>query len=162
MKVRLKKEIVTLGDAAPIRRAVGTYVEPEDWNALIAEPDTLRDRYPQRFRGRDRHLRRRGRSRITSFREFQDFAARQARSGQAPEDRDVLHRRHPLREGQRLSAVAQGFEEVYHLKGGILKYLEEVPESESRWQGECFVFDERVALGHGLRSERATRRSGDE
>ena len=132
LKVRLKKEIVTLGDAnVDPTQQVGIYVE-------------------QRVRGRDGNIRRCDRSRHQEFRTIQGICRATTRSGEAQEDRDVLHRRYPLREGQQY-LVARGFGEVYHLKGGILKYLEGVPEHESRWRGECFVFDERVALGHGLR-----------
>ena len=98
---------------------------------------------------------------IESFGQFKDFAARHLDPAKAPADRDVLHRRHSLRKGLRSYLLSRGFAEVYHLKGGILKYLEGVPEAESRWRGECFVFDERVALGHGLR-ERQMERQSDE
>jgi UPF0176 protein len=150
MKVRLKKEIVTLGHAAidPTRR-VGTYVEPAQWNHLIANGETLildtRNAFEVAmgtFDGaRDPKLAR--------FGDFTQFA------------RDHLdpakHRRIAMFctggiRCEKASAylLANGFAEVFHLKGGILKYLEQVPEAESRWKGACFVFDERTALGHGL------------
>jgi UPF0176 protein len=154
MKVRLKKEIVTLGDpAADPTRQVGIYVDPADWNALISAGDVLvldtRNAFEVAmgtFEGaRDPAIR--------SFGQFKDFAAR-----------ELDHRRHKriamfctggIRcEKASSHLLAQGFAEVYHLKGGILNYLEQIPEAESRWRGECFVFDERVALGHGLQ-ERA-------
>jgi UPF0176 protein len=150
MKVRLKKEIVTLGDAkADPTRQVGIYVEPTDWNALIASPDTLvidtRNAFEVAMGTFEGALD----PRIASFGQFREFAAQQLDPGK--------HRKIAMFctggircEKASSLLLAQGFGEVYHLKGGILRYLEEVPEAESRWRGECFVFDERVALGHGL------------
>jgi UPF0176 protein len=165
LKVRLKKEIVTLGDpAADPNRQVGTYVDPADWNALIASPDVLvldtRNAFEVAmgtFEGaRDPGIR--------SFGQFKDFAAHALDPGK--------HRRIAMFctggircEKASSHLLAQGFAEVYHLKGGILKYLEQVPEAQSRWRGECFVFDERVALGHGLRERSRADRTevaGDE
>jgi UPF0176 protein len=161
LKIRLKKEIVTLGDskADPTRR-VGTYVDAADWNALISSPDTLlidtRNAFEVAmgtFPGAvDPGIRR--------FGQFKDFTARHL---------DPLkHRRIAMFctggircEKASAHLLARGFAEVYHLKGGILRYLEGVPESESRWRGECFVFDERVALGHGLRQRRMEQNSDD-
>ena len=108
LKMRLKKEIVTLGDASvDPTTAVGTYVDAADWNDLIADARHAGARHPQRLRGRDGHLRGRGRSAAEELWRVQGFHRAEARSGQAPQDRDVLHRRHPLREGQRLSARAR-------------------------------------------------------
>jgi len=150
MKVRLKKEIVTLGDPQtdPLRR-VGTYVSPAEWNRLLEEPgivllDTRNDFEVEMgtFEGAVD-------PRIKRFGEFKDFVKNQLDPKQ--------HRKVAMFctggircEKASSYMLAQGFEEVFHLKGGILKYLEDVPEAESRWKGECFVFDERVALGHGL------------
>jgi UPF0176 protein len=150
MKVRLKKEIVTLGDPQtdPLRR-VGTYVTPAEWNGLLEEPgivllDTRNDFEVEMgtFEGAVD-------PRIKRFSEFKDFVRNELDPAQ--------HRRVAMFctggircEKASSYMLAQGFEEVFHLKGGILKYLEEVPEAESRWNGGCFVFDERVALGHGL------------
>ncbi len=150
MKVRLKKEIVTLGDPQtdPLRR-VGTYVQPAEWNRLLEEPgivllDTRNDFEVEigTFEGAVD-------PRIKRFSEFKDFVKRELDPKQ--------HRKVAMfcTGGIRCEKASaymlnQGFEEVFHLKGGILKYLEDVPEAESRWKGECFVFDERVALGHGL------------
>ena len=153
MKVRLKKEIVTLGDAAadPTRR-VGVYVAPSEWNALIASADTLlldtRNAFEVALGTFEGALD----PNIARFGQFKEFAA------QKLEPRK--HRRIAMFctggircEKASSHLLARGFSQVYHLKGGILKYLEEVPEQESRWRGECFVFDERVALGHGLREK---------
>jgi UPF0176 protein len=154
LKVRLKKEIVTLGDGeADPTRQVGIYVAPADWNALIASPDTLvidtRNAFEVALGTFEGALD----PGIASFGQFKDFAARNLDP--------MTHRRIAMFctggircEKASSHLLARGFREVYHLKGGILKYLEEVPEPQSRWRGECFVFDERMALGHGLR-ERA-------
>jgi UPF0176 protein len=151
MKVRLKKEIVTLGDkAADPTRQVGIYVEPADWNALIASPDTLlidtRNVFEVAMGTFDGALD----PRIASFGQFRAFVAQKL--DPARHRKIAMFCTGGIRcEKASALLLAQGFAEVYHLKGGILKYLEEVPEAESRWRGECFVFDERVALGHGLR-----------
>jgi UPF0176 protein len=150
MKVRLKKEIVTLGDPQtdPLRRG-GTYVTPAEWNRLLEQPgivllDTRNDFEVElgTFEGAVD-------PRIKRFSEFKDFVKNELDPAQ--------HRKVAMFctggircEKASSYMLAQGFEEVFHLKGGILKYLEEVPETESRWNGGCFVFDERVALGHGL------------
>jgi UPF0176 protein len=161
LKIRLKKEIVTLGDAgADPTRQVGTYVEPADWNALIEAPDTLvidtRNAFEVAlgtFEGAvDPGLR--------SFGQFKDFAARHLDPATHP--RIAMFCTGGIRcEKASAYLLSRGFAEVYHLKGGILRYLEGVPETESRWRGECFVFDERIALGHGLR-ERSARPGSDE
>jgi len=151
LKIRLKKEIVTLGDAAtdPTRQ-VGIYVDPADWNALIATPDTLVIDTRNAFEVAMGTFPGAVDPGIKSFGQFRDFAARHL----DPEK----HRKVAMFctggiRCEKASAylLARGFTEVYHLKGGILKYLEAVPEAESRWRGECFVFDDRVAVGHGLR-----------
>jgi UPF0176 protein len=151
LKIRLKKEIVTLGDATadPTGR-VGIYVEPAEWNALIASPDTLvidtRNSFEVALGTFEGALD----PKLRSFGAFKEFAANQLDP--------TKHRRIAMFctggircEKASAHLIARGFGEVYHLKGGILKYLEDIPEMESRWRGECFVFDERVALGHGLR-----------
>ena len=150
IKVRLKREIVTLGVAGlDPNETVGTYVAPEAWNDLISDPDVVvidaRNDYetaigtfegaidPQTERFRD----------LPAWLDAQEALAGKPRvamfctGGIRCEKSTALLR-------------ARGFEEVYHLKGGILKYLETVPEDESLWRGECFVFDERVSVGHGL------------
>lgn len=150
MKVRLKKEIVTIGDVrANPNEKVGTYVEPTDWNALISAPDVIvidtRNAYEfgvGTFKGAlDPHT--------ESFGEFPDWV----RSHLA--DRKNAKIAMFCTGGIRCEKASsfmkhEGFENVFHLKGGILKYLEDVKPEESLWQGGCFVFDERVAVGHGL------------
>ncbi|PSO16415.1 rhodanese-related sulfurtransferase [Bradyrhizobium sp. MOS003] len=151
LKVRLKKEIVTLGDTATDpTREVGTYVDAREWNALISAPDILLLDTRNAFEVAMGTFEGAVDPGIRSFGQFKDFAA----IGLDP----AKHRRIAMFctggircEKASSHLLARGFTEVYHLKGGILKYLEEVPEAQSRWRGECFVFDERVALGHGLR-----------
>ena len=151
MKVRLKREIVTLGDGAadPTKR-VGIYVEPSDWNALIASPDTLVIDTRNAFEVAMGTFEGAIDPKIASFGQFRDFVAQQL--DRAKHRKIAMFCTGGIRcEKASALLLGQGFAEVYHLKGGILKYLEQMPEAESRWRGDCFVFDERVALGHGLR-----------
>ncbi len=150
MKVRLKKEIVTLGDrAGDPTKAVGTYVDAADWNALIADEETLVIDTRNDFEVEMGTFEGAVNPKLSRFSEFRDYTARELDPGK--------HRRIAMFctggircEKASSYMLSQGFEEVYHLKGGILQYLEDVPETESRWNGGCFVFDERVSLGHGL------------
>jgi UPF0176 protein len=153
MKVRPKREIVTMGcpEVNPAKRT-GTYVDPKDWNGLIADPDVLlvdtRNSYETAigmFAGAVDPM-------TTNFREFPDWAHSLANQ---PADRRPKKVAMYCTGGircEKASALMQdmGFDEVYHLKGGILKYLEDVPAANSQWQGECFVFDGRVAVDHDL------------
>jgi UPF0176 protein len=153
LKVRLKKEIVTLGDAVDPKRQVGTYVEPSEWNALIAAPDTLVIDTRNAFEVAMGTFEGAIDPGIKSFGQFKEFAAEKL--DPARHKRIAMFCTGGIRcEKASAYLLARGFDEVYHLKGGILRYLEGVPEQESRWHGECFVFDERVALGHGLRPRR--------
>ena len=159
LKVRLKKEIVTLGDAgADPTRQVGTYVDPADWNELIAAPDTLlldtRNAFEVAMGTFDGAVD----PGIRSFGQFREFSARHL--DPAKHRRIAMFCTGGIRcEKASAYLLSRGFAEVYHLKGGILKYLEGVPEQESRWRGECFVFDQRIALGHGLRQGTMDRNS---
>ena len=156
MKVRLKPEIVTLrAPEADPSRAVGTYVEPEDWNALIERNDVVlvdtRNDYEVGLgtfqRALDPHT--------ANFTEFKDYVAKNL--DPARDKKVAMFCTGGIRcEKASSYLLSQGFEEVFHLKGGILKYLETVPEAESRFAGECFVFDERVSVGHGLELGTAT------
>ncbi|MCC5973713.1 MAG: rhodanese-related sulfurtransferase [Rubellimicrobium sp.] len=150
MKVRLKREIVTMGqpDVDPAARA-GTYVTPADWNALIAGPDVAvidtRNDYEVAVGTFDGAID----PGTASFRDFPAWwaANRERFAGK----RIAMFCTGGIRcEKASNWLLGQGAKEVFHLRGGILRYLEEVPEAESRWQGGCFVFDERVAVGHGL------------
>jgi UPF0176 protein len=161
LKIRLKKEIVTLGDGhADPTRQVGVYVDPADWNALIAGPDTLVIDTRNAFEVAMGTFPGAVDPGIRSFGQFKDFAARHL--DPAKHRRIAMFCTGGIRcEKASAYLLARGFAQVYHLKGGILGYLEGVTQAESRWRGECFVFDDRVALGHGLR-QRLTEQDSDE
>jgi UPF0176 protein len=161
LKVRLKKEIVTLGATGldPARQA-GIYVEPADWNALIETPDTLVIDTRNAFEVAMGTFVGALDPGIDSFGQFRDFVARHL--DPARHRKVAMFCTGGIRcEKASAYLLARGFEQVYHLKGGILGYLEGVPEAESRWRGECFVFDDRIALGHGLQ-ERPMAHHSDE
>ena len=153
-KARRKKEIVTIGvTSADPRASVGTYVEPDDWNALVDDPDTLvidtRNSYETAIGTFDGAID----PGTDSFRDFPQWADTTLRPlmEQNGSKRIAMFCTGGIRCEKASSYLQQqGFGEVHHLRGGILKYLEQVPEAESRWQGECFVFDQRVALNHKL------------
>ncbi len=150
MKVRLKKEIVTMGvPGTDPNKIVGTYVKPEDWNDLISDPDVVlvdtRNDYEVEigtFKGAID-------PKTTNFRDFPAWVE---------ENKDVLDKPKVAMfctggircEKSTAYMKDQGYGDVYHLEGGILKYLEEVPEEKSLWEGECFVFDSRISVKHGL------------
>ncbi|MGD1948267.1 MAG: rhodanese-related sulfurtransferase [Leptolyngbyaceae cyanobacterium] len=150
MKVKLKKEIVTLGqpEVSPTKQ-VGTYIEPQEWNQVISDPDVVvvdtRNNYEVdigTFKGATN-------PKTDSFREFPDFADQQLDA--TKHKKVAMFCTGGIRCEKASSYLLEhGFEEVYHLKGGILKYLEDVPAKESLWEGECFVFDERVTVQQGL------------
>lgn len=158
MKVKLKREIVTMGepDIDP-NLSVGHYVDPHDWNALISDPNTIvidtRNTYEVatgKFKGAIDPL-------TETFREFPAWfrAEREKLLAQGTDPNHppkvAMYCTGGIRCEKSTSFLrAEGIDEVYHLKGGILKYLEEVPAEESLWEGECFVFDERVTVRHGL------------
>jgi UPF0176 protein len=158
MKVRIKKEIVTLGvpGVSPTKTA-GVYVKPQDWNALISDPDVVvvdtRNDYEVQigsFKGAvDPN--------IKTFADLPAWVAAQEQAGgllssAGPKKPKVAMFCTGGIRCEKSTALLrmQGFDEVYHLEGGILKYLETVPPEDSLWSGECFVFDERVSVGHGL------------
>jgi len=149
-KVKLKKEIVTMGvETIDPTQIVGTYVKPSEWNDLIADPDVLlvdtRNDYEVnigQFQGAIN-------PETATFREFPQYVKDNLSPGQ--HKKVAMYCTGGIRcEKSTAYLKDQGFEEVYHLEGGVLKYLEEIPESESMWQGECFVFDNRVAVNHDL------------
>ena len=150
LKVRLKKEIVTIGlpEVSPTDQ-VGTYVEPHRWNQVISDPEvTVIDTRNGYEVGMGTFVGAQDPETAT-FREFPTYA--QENLDPAKHKKVAMFCTGGIRcEKASSYLISQGFEEVYHLKGGILKYLEDVPEEESLWQGECFVFDERVAIKHGL------------
>ena len=151
MKVRLKKEIVTMGvpDVDP-RAKVGHYVQPSEWNELIQSPDVAvidtRNDYEVAIGTFEGAVD----PKTESFREFPEWWEK---------NKDRFHNKRIAMfctggircEKSTNYLLSQGVEEVYHLKGGILKYLEEIPQEQSTWDGECFVFDGRVSVGHGLK-----------
>ena len=150
LKVRLKKEIVTIGlpEVSPTQQ-VGTYVSAKAWNEIIADPDVTvidtRNEYEVgigTFKGANN-------PKTEVFNEFPSYIKENL--DPKKNKKVAMFCTGGIRcEKASSYMLSQGFEEVYHLKGGILKYLEEVPEAESLWEGECFVFDERVAITHGL------------
>ncbi|PZO17690.1 MAG: hypothetical protein DCF25_10850 [Leptolyngbya foveolarum] len=150
LKVRLKKEIVTIGvpEVSPAQ-TVGTYVSPKDWNQIISNPDiTVIDTRNDYEVGMGSFQRAKN-PKTESFRDFPEYAKENL--DPAKQKKVAMFCTGGIRcEKASSYLLSQGFDEVYHLKGGILKYLEEVPEEESLWKGECFVFDERVAIKHGL------------
>jgi UPF0176 protein len=149
-KVKLKKEIVTMGvEGIDPKRVVGTYVEAKNWNALISDPDVIlvdtRNNYEVLIGTFDGAVN----PQTKSFREFPAYVKQHLDP--------IKHKKVAMFctggircEKSTAYLKEQGFAEVYHLRGGILKYLEEVPESESMWRGECFVFDNRVTVNHAL------------
>lgn len=149
-KVKLKKEIVTMGvEGIDPRLVVGTYIEPAEWNSLISSPDVVlidtRNDYEVQVGSFEGAVN----PQTETFREFPDYV----REHLDPKrhKRVAMFCTGGIRcEKSTAYLKEQGFEEVYHLKGGILKYLEEVPESRSLWRGECFVFDDRVTVDHQL------------
>ncbi|MBD2260398.1 rhodanese-related sulfurtransferase [Pseudanabaena sp. FACHB-2040] len=149
LKVKLKQEIVTLGVAADPTEQVGTYVSPQDWNQIICDPEVLvldtRNDYEVQigtFQGAVN-------PQTEAFRQFPDYV--QSHLSPYRHKKVAMFCTGGIRcEKATAYLLNQGFEQVYHLQGGILKYLEAVPVAESLWQGECFVFDERVAVRHGL------------
>lgn len=151
MKVKLKQEIVTMGvpEVDPVEMA-GTYVSPEQWNELITDPGVVvidtRNDYEVGI-GKFRHA---INPETKSFREFPEWVKKQPALREKP--KVAMYCTGGIRcEKSTALLKSMGFENVFHLQGGILKYLETVPESESLWEGECFVFDERVAVSHGLK-----------
>jgi UPF0176 protein len=160
MKVRIKKEIVTLGvpGVDPVRMA-GNYVKPQEWNALISEPDVVlidtRNDYEVDIGSFQGALD----PRVKTFRDLPQWLAQQEAPGgalqtaQGKKPKVAMFCTGGIRcEKSTALMRARGYEEVYHLEGGILKYLETVSAEQSLWQGECFVFDERVSVGHGLQT----------
>ncbi|MCL1048861.1 rhodanese-related sulfurtransferase [Shewanella abyssi] len=149
-KVKLKKEIVTMGiEGIDPNKVVGTYVKPKDWNALISDPEVLlvdtRNDYEVQIGTFKNALD----PQTTTFREFPEYVKQNL--DPAKHKKVAMFCTGGIRcEKSTAYLKEQGFDDVYHLEGGILKYLEEVRQEESLWQGECFVFDNRVAVNHDL------------
>jgi UPF0176 protein len=149
-KVKLKKEIVTMGvDGIDPNDIVGTYVDPSDWNELISDPDVVlldtRNDYEVEIGTFENAVN----PDTETFREFPDYVSKEL--DPKKQKKVAMFCTGGIRcEKSTAYLKQQGFEEVFHLKGGILNYLEQVPEKESMWQGECFVFDNRVTVNHQL------------
>lgn len=152
LKVRLKKEIVTLGvDGIDPNKKVGTYVKPEDWNELIQKDDIIlidtRNSYEVGIGTFEGAMN----PNTQFFKEFPQWLKEQPALKDRKTTRVAMFCTGGIRCEKASSYMLEaGYEEIYHLEGGILKYLEEIPEAESLWQGECFVFDERVSVDHNL------------
>lgn len=150
LRVRLKKELITFKQpSADPTKLCGTYVAPQDWNDLISDPDVTvldtRNIYETKVGTFDRAID----PNIVKFTDFADFVRQKL--DPAKNKKIAMFCTGGIRcEKASAFMLAEGYPEVYHLKGGILKYLEEVPAEKSLWHGECFVFDHRVAVGHGL------------
>ena len=148
-RVKLKREIVTLGVDGIDPANAGTYVDPADWNCLISDPEVIvidtRNDYETEIGSFENAVK----ANTGSFREFPDFAREHLDPGR--HRKIAMYCTGGIRcEKSTAFLRQQGFDEVYHLRGGILNYLEQVPESESLWRGECFVFDNRVSVDHSL------------
>jgi UPF0176 protein len=151
MKIKIKEEIVTFGvPGIDPQKMAGTYLSPKDWNRVVSDPETIvidtRNDYEVGIGTFQGALN----PRTQSFREFPAFVAKSL--NREKHKKVAMFCTGGIR-CEKASAYMKklGFEQVYHLKGGILKYLEEIPAEQSLWQGECFVFDQRVAVGHGLK-----------
>jgi len=156
LKVRLKREIVTFKQpSADPNIRVGTYVRPKDWNRLIDDPEVIvldtRNQYETRIGTFERAYD----PKIDTFTQFADYV--RATFDPKQHKKIAMFCTGGIRcEKASAFMLAEGYQDVYHLKGGILQYLEDVPPEESRWNGECYVFDRRVAVGHGLTTGRYT------
>src|SRR5690625_24412 len=154
MKVKLKREIVTMGvpDIDPETMA-GEYIEPADWNQLISDPDVVVVDVRNDYEVAVGTFRSAINPRTDSFSEFPDWVREQTQPGGvlAGKSKVAMFCTGGIRcEKSTAYLKSRGFDQVYHLQGGILKYLEEMPADRSLWEGECFVFDERVSVKHGL------------
>lgn len=147
-KVRLKKETISIGEPCPAEMR-GEYVEPKEWNRLISDPDTIiidaRNSYETHLGTFERAID----PKTKNFKELPTFVRENLQD--AKQKKIATYCTGGIR-CEKFTAWLKdnGYENVYHLKGGILKYLEEIPPEQSKWHGECYVFDERVAVGHGL------------
>ena len=149
-KVKLKKEIVTMGvEGIDPKHIVGTYVEPKDWNALLDDPELVLIDTRNQYEVEIGTFEKAENPSTTSFREFPQYVKDNLDPKKAK--KVAMFCTGGIRcEKSTAYLKQQGFDEVYHLKGGILKYLEEVPKEQTKWQGECFVFDNRVTVDHDL------------
>ncbi|HVL01124.1 MAG TPA: rhodanese-related sulfurtransferase [Dongiaceae bacterium] len=149
-KVKLKKEIVTMGvEGIDPRRVVGTYVKPQDWNALISDPDVVLIDTRNDYEVEIGTFKNAVNPNTTNFREFPQYV--KDKLDPAKHKKVAMFCTGGIRcEKSTAYLKEQGFDEVYHLQGGILQYLQDVPPEQSLWEGECFVFDNRVTVNHLL------------
>lgn len=149
-RVKLKKEIVTMGvEGIDPKQVVGTYVKPQQWNQLISEPDVLLIDTRNDYEVQVGTFKNAINPKTESFREFPEYV--KAQLDPSKHKKVAMFCTGGIRcEKSTAFLKEQGFDEVYHLEGGILKYLEDVPEQESMWEGDCFVFDDRVTVNHQL------------
>ncbi|MBL4851833.1 MAG: rhodanese-related sulfurtransferase [Gammaproteobacteria bacterium] len=150
MKVKLKKEIVTMGvpDVSPVKQ-VGTYVSPEQWNDVISDPEVLVIDTRNDYEVAVGKFANAVDPKTETFRQFPDYVKQNIDAKKYK--KVAMYCTGGIRcEKASAYMLSQGFDEVYHLQGGVLKYLETVPQEKSLWQGECFVFDNRVTVNHGL------------
>ncbi|MDX1749798.1 MAG: rhodanese-related sulfurtransferase [Methylophaga sp.] len=149
-RVKLKREIVTMGvEGIDPKQSVGTYIKPKDWNKLISDPEVLLVDTRNDYEVEVGTFKNAVNPHTESFREFPEYV-KQHLDPQKHKKVAMFCTGGIRCEKSTAYLKEQGFEEVYHLEGGILKYLEDVPEQESLWEGECFVFDERVTVNHSL------------
>ena len=152
LKVKLKDEIVSIGnELADPTKIVGEYVQPEDWNSLISQEDVLvldaRNTYEFSIGTFEKSIQ----PETTNFREFPDWLEDLESSGVNKNNKVAMFCTGGIRCEKASSLMkAKGFKNIYHLQGGILNYMEKVDAEDSLWKGECFVFDDRVALNHNL------------
>ncbi|MBR7887901.1 rhodanese-related sulfurtransferase [Marinomonas sp. A79] len=149
-KVKLKKEIVTMGiQGIDPKRVVGTYVKPSDWNALISDPDVMLVDTRNDYEVQIGTFKNAVNPKTDTFRQFPGYV--KENMDPAKQKKVAMFCTGGIRcEKSTAYMLEQGFEEVYHLEGGILKYLEDVPKEDTMWEGECFVFDNRVSVNHDL------------
>ncbi len=149
-KVKLKKEIVTMGiEGIDPKRKVGTHISPQEWNKLISDPEVLLIDTRNDYEVEIGSFKNAVNPNTTSFREFPQYV--EQKLDPKKHKKVAMYCTGGIRcEKSTAYLKEKGFDEVYHLQGGILKYLEQVPQEESMWQGECFVFDNRVAVNHSL------------
>ena len=149
-KVKLKKEIVTMGvEGIDPQRVVGTYIDPKDWNELISDPDVMLIDTRNDYEYQVGTFKNAINPNTDSFREFPEYVTNHVLP-KSPKKVAMFCTGGIRCEKSTAYLKEQGIDEVYHLKGGILKYLENVDEEETLWQGECFVFDDRVTVNHQL------------
>jgi UPF0176 protein len=150
-KIHTKKEIVTLGvDGLDPSETAGQYIDPSQWNDLISDPDVITIDTRNDYEIKIGHFKNALNPHTKSFREFPDYVKNHL--DPKKHKKIAMYCTGGIRcEKSTAYMLSLGFTEVYHLKGGILKYLEEIPKSQSLWEGECFVFDQRVALTHGIK-----------